>query len=190
MHGLSVVAEHRLLIVEASAVADHGFYSAQESVVTAYGLGSCGSWTQLPQGMWDILQPRIKPVFPALQGGFLTTGLPGKPLSLSFNTSEFTSPLASTLPSIYWVGQKVFVHLGFSEYPNKLFGLFNKSTECHISWGWEVVYFRRAAWKRQCLTHVRRRQLQPTPVLLPGKSLGQSLAGCSPWGREESGMTE
>ena len=29
-----------------------------------------------------------------------------------------------------------------------------------------------------------RRQWQPTPVLLPGKSRGQrSLVGCSPWGR-------
>ena len=32
-----------------------------------------------------------------------------------------------------------------------------------------------------------RRQWQPTPVLLPGKSHGRrSLIGCSPWGREES----
>ena len=32
---------------------------------------------------------------------------------------------------------------------------------------------------------------QPTPVLLPGKSHGwRSLVGCSPWGREELGMTE
>ena len=32
---------------------------------------------------------------------------------------------------------------------------------------------------------------QPTPVLLPGKSHGwRSLVGCSPWGSEESGMTE
>ena len=31
----------------------------------------------------------------------------------------------------------------------------------------------------------------PTPVFLPGKSHGQrSLVGCSPWGCEESGMTE
>ena len=31
----------------------------------------------------------------------------------------------------------------------------------------------------------------PTPVLLPGKSHGRrSLAGCSPWCREESDMTE
>ena len=36
-----------------------------------------------------------------------------------------------------------------------------------------------------------RRQWDPTPVLLPGKSHGQrSLVGCSPWGREESDMTE
>jgi len=37
----------------------------------------------------------------------------------------------------------------------------------------------------------RRRQWQPTPVLLPGKSHGrQSLVGCSPWGHSESDMTE
>ena len=33
--------------------------------------------------------------------------------------------------------------------------------------------------------------LDPTPVLLPGKSHGwRSLVGCSPWGCEESDMTE
>ena len=32
--------------------------------------------------------------------------------------------------------------------------------------------------------HGRRKQLQPTPVLLPEKSHGwRSLEGCSPWGR-------
>ena len=37
----------------------------------------------------------------------------------------------------------------------------------------------------------RRRQWQPTPVLLPGKSHGQrSLVGCSPWGRKELDTTE
>ena len=36
-----------------------------------------------------------------------------------------------------------------------------------------------------------RRQWQPTPVLLPGKSHGwRSPVGCSPWGREESDTTE
>ena len=37
----------------------------------------------------------------------------------------------------------------------------------------------------------QRRQWHPTPVLLPGKSHGRrSLVGCSPWGLEESDMTE
>ena len=37
----------------------------------------------------------------------------------------------------------------------------------------------------------QRRQWQPTPVLLPGKSHGwRSLVGCSPWGRKELDMTE
>ena len=41
------------------------------------------------------------------------------------------------------------------------------------------------------LCEVRRRQWQPTPVLLPGKSHGQrSLVGCSPWGRWGSDTTE
>ena len=36
-----------------------------------------------------------------------------------------------------------------------------------------------------------RREWQPTPVFLPGESHGQrSLAGYSPWGRQESAMTE
>ena len=36
-----------------------------------------------------------------------------------------------------------------------------------------------------------RRQWHPTTVLLPGKSHGRrSLVGCSPWGLEESDMTE
>ena len=36
-----------------------------------------------------------------------------------------------------------------------------------------------------------RRQWQPTPILLPGKSHGlRSLIGCSAWGREELDTTE
>ena len=38
---------------------------------------------------------------------------------------------------------------------------------------------------------LQRRQWQPTPVLLPGKSHGwRSLVGCSPWGLEELDTTE
>ena len=38
---------------------------------------------------------------------------------------------------------------------------------------------------------IGRRQWQPTPVLLPGKSHGwRTLVGCSPWGCSESDTTE
>ena len=36
----------------------------------------------------------------------------------------------------------------------------------------------------------QRRQWHPTPVLLPGKSHGRSLVGCSPWGRWELDTTQ
>ena len=35
-----------------------------------------------------------------------------------------------------------------------------------------------------------RRKWQPTPVILPGKSHGQSLVGYSPWGHNESHVAE
>ena len=41
------------------------------------------------------------------------------------------------------------------------------------------------------LQNDQRRQWQPTPVLLPGKSHGwRSLVGCNLWGREESDTTK
>ena len=47
-----------------------------------------------------------------------------------------------------------------------------------------------SAWLHN-IRRVRRRQWQPTPVFLPGKSHGRrSLVGWSPWGREESDTTE
>ena len=39
--------------------------------------GSCGTWTKFLLGMWDLLRPGIKPLCPALAGGFLITGPPG-----------------------------------------------------------------------------------------------------------------
>ena len=47
-------------------------------------LSSCGTQVQLPHGMWDLPRPEIEPVSPALQGGFLTTGPPGKPHHYSY----------------------------------------------------------------------------------------------------------
>ena len=43
------------------------------------GLSSCGGQTQLSHSMWNLPRPGIELLSLALQGTFLTTGLPGKP---------------------------------------------------------------------------------------------------------------
>ena len=80
---------------------------------------------------------------------------------------SFCSTLTSFIYSINWPTVKCWV-LYFS---NKLeIALDLEDSLCGIYW---------------------RRQWQPTPVLVPGKSHGQrSLVGYSPWGREESDTTE
>ena len=58
---------------------------------------------------------------------------------------------------------------------------------CWSSWSWSLVSFNISGK----LSVIRRRQWHPTPVLLPGESHGwRSLVGCSPWGCEESDVTE
>ena len=42
-------------------------------------LSSCGAWSYLLRGMWDLPEPGIEPVSPALAGRFLNTAPPGKP---------------------------------------------------------------------------------------------------------------
>ena len=72
-------------------------------------------------------------------------------------------------------------------------------SNCHIHiWPLEKPYVWTFGNKKWCLCFLiscvglsRRRQWQPTPVLLPGKSHGRrSLVGCSPWGCKESDTTE
>ena len=56
-----------------------------DSLVVVRGLSSCGAWAQLLHSMWDLSSlARDKPAFPELQGGFLTTGPPGKSRELIF----------------------------------------------------------------------------------------------------------
>ena len=73
----SLVAEHRLqvhrfqqLLCVSSEVAVHSLQSVGSAVV-AHGPGCYMAK--------DLSRPRIKLVSPELQGGFLTTGPPGKP---------------------------------------------------------------------------------------------------------------
>ena len=69
---------------------------AAEQRLQTCGLSSCGSqaleprfigcglWDQLPCSMWDLPGRGIEPMPLTLQGRFLTTGTPGKPLGKEF----------------------------------------------------------------------------------------------------------
>ena len=79
---------HGLLIVVASLVGStdsrYVGFSSCGSRALERRLSSCGARAQLLCGMWDLPGPELKPVSPALAGGFLTTAPPGKPLLLFF----------------------------------------------------------------------------------------------------------
>ena len=48
----------------------------------ARGLSSGGAWAQLLRGMWNLPGPGLKPMSPALAGGFLASVQPGKSLQV------------------------------------------------------------------------------------------------------------
>ena len=68
----------------------------------------------------------------------------------------------------------------------------NLKTLFSLTTVWEVLtVLGKQSWIVRSSASFQRRQWHPTPVLLPGKSHGwRSLVSCSPWGREESDMTE
>ena len=50
-----------------------------EDKLQMHRLSSCGAWTQLLLGMWDLPRPGLEPVSPPLAGRFSTTVPPAKP---------------------------------------------------------------------------------------------------------------
>ena len=82
--GLLFIVVRGLLIVVASRVVEHRALVVWASVVVACGLSSRGSQAQLLYGMCDLPRPGLKPVSPALAGGFLTTAPPGKSSEVTF----------------------------------------------------------------------------------------------------------
>ena len=56
---------------------------------------------------------------------------------------------------------------------------------------YKLIFLMRESLTMKLTVKWRPRQWHPTPVLLPGTSRGwRSLVGCSPWGCEQSDMTE
>ena len=60
----------------------HMGFSGCSSWAPECRLCSCGAQVQLFHGMWNPPRPGTEPVSLALQGGYLTTGPPGKPSAL------------------------------------------------------------------------------------------------------------
>ena len=82
--GYALVAMRLLLLGVASLIAEPWVQGMRATVVAARRLGSWGSRAKLLQGMWHLPGPGIKPVSPALTGGFFTTEPPGKPFIYLF----------------------------------------------------------------------------------------------------------
>ena len=88
---------------------------------------------------------------------------------------DFVLPASSHIITAHWPAISS-IHLCFLDYKVNL-DLKTNMTEVNNKYN--------CIWCR--LAELWRRQWQPTPVLLPGKSHWQrSLVGCSPWGREIS----
>ena len=71
----------RWLLLLRSRGSRHMGFSSCGSRALERRLSSCGARAQLLHGMWDLPGPGLKPVSPALAGGFSTTVPPGKSLS-------------------------------------------------------------------------------------------------------------
>ena len=76
--------------------------TAVASLIAEQALGfvdfsSCGTWAQVPHGMWSLPGPGIKPMSAALAGGFFTTGPSGKSMMKTFNIYSVNNTFKHTV---------------------------------------------------------------------------------------------
>ena len=86
MSGLSLLASSGAysLVVEYRCTTFHcRSFFCEAQVLGHAGFSSSNTWALLPWSMWNLSRPGIERVFPALAGGFPTTGLQGS-LGISF----------------------------------------------------------------------------------------------------------
>ena len=118
----------------------------------------------------DHLHPRIEPGSPAFQADSLPTELPGK----SQNQNQMC-----LMEKFDWINSKM------EHNDKKIFIEKWIQNSLHEICSPVLIYY------NTCHNCYWRRQWQPSPVLLTGKSHGwRSLVGCIPRGCEESEMTE
>ena len=126
----------------------------QTSTAVVCGLGSCGSWAYLPQGMWDLSGPGIEPVSSALAGRVSSSGPPGKgppPIRAGFwwkSQQKWKAVLA--FPCMATHSQKVpdsphtFAYLASGWRPSDT--ALNHSSSFGVSWKKKASLLRSSSW--------------------------------------------
>ena len=68
------------LLSSCSAQVSHcgGFSCCRARALGHAGFSGCDTWAQFLRGMWNHPGPAVETISPAVAGGFLTTGPPGK----------------------------------------------------------------------------------------------------------------
>ena len=117
-------------------------------LVVALQLSSCGIEAQLPFGVRDFSSPISDwTPNPTAQGGFLTTGPPGKSLKISFLKTEITCLICGVTSMYNWVhlpshtvtsagfrhtqpGHKAFLHTSTGSIHS------HQNSGLHVSKGW------------------------------------------------------
>ena len=96
-----------LLLLQSTGFKHAGFSSCALGALERR-LCSCGAWAYLLRDMWDLPGPGLKPLSPALAGGFLTTAPPGKSQPL------FTVSIVLPFPECHTLG--IIQHVAFSDW--------------------------------------------------------------------------
>ena len=159
--------------------------------------GLCSPWNSPGQnagvGSLSLLrgssQPKDQTQVSRIAGGFFTSW--ATTTHCIWNCSLFSSSCSMLFFSYFWG------HLSsnFLKSVVYVYYLMFKMLPIPIKMRTLGFYFIVLSFVHWCFkmasTNLWRRWWHPTPVLLPGESHGwRSLEGCSPWGQEESDMTE
>ena len=108
----SLVVVHWLLMLATSLVTQHGLWGSGSAV------GVCGLSCSATCGIFPDQESNPRP--PALTGGFLTTGPPGKSYWVLFNFSRIDVPICPLTNNVWvpiflrlvsWCGQTFFLTL-------------------------------------------------------------------------------
>ena len=95
-------------------------------------------------------------------------------------------PQASRILHWTWTGDSFFIW-----YYTSFNAILPNHPTLSLSYRVQRLFYTSVSLLLSRIQGYRRRQWQPTPVLLPGKSHGwRNLVGCSPWDRTESDTTE